>query len=105
MQDVVKTNKNSAVTLNKISNFVRLGTLSKPFIILLSEAMEKKFRLRITISDDGTGIPDEIKTRLFESLVTSKGSGHSGMGLSIVHKVIKALDGTIIFMSVSFSDN
>ena len=105
MQDVVKTNKHRPLTLNKISKFVRLDSRCKPFIILLSEAMEKKFRLRITISEDGTGIPDEIKTRLFESLETLKGSGHSGMGLSIVHNVIKALDGTIIFMSVSFLDD
>ena len=51
--------------------------------------------VEITISDNGIGIPDEIKTRIFDPFFSSKGGSHSGLGLSIVHNTIKAANGTI----------
>jgi signal transduction histidine kinase len=48
-----------------------------------------------TIRDDGSGIPDGIKSRLFEPFVTSKEEGHAGLGLSISYDIIKELDGTM----------
>jgi signal transduction histidine kinase len=51
--------------------------------------------VEIEVSDDGPGIPDEMKRRLFEPFATSKGGGHSGLGLSIVHNLTKGLNGTI----------
>jgi len=52
--------------------------------------------VEITISDDGPGIPDGIKSRLFEPFVSSKGEGHAGLGLSIAYSIIRALNGTMI---------
>lgn len=49
----------------------------------------------ITIRDDGPGIEETIKARLFEPYVTSKGAGHSGLGLSIVSSNVKDLSGSI----------
>jgi signal transduction histidine kinase/HD-like signal output (HDOD) protein len=51
--------------------------------------------LEITVSDDGPGIPDHIKARLFEAYNTSKGGDHSGLGLSIVRNIVEELNGTI----------
>jgi len=51
-------------------------------------------RVRIIITDDGPGIPDEIRETLFNEFVTSK-DGHEGLGLSIVKGIIKRLNGTI----------
>jgi len=51
--------------------------------------------VEIIIRDDGPGIADEIKERLFEPFVTSKKEGHSGVGLSIAFQTIKALGGTL----------
>jgi len=57
----------------------------------------KKFQgyVEITFSDSGTGISDQIKSRLFEPYVSSKGASHAGLGLSIVHNIVKALNGNI----------
>ncbi len=55
--------------------------------------------VEITIKDDGPGIPHDIKSRLFEPFVGSKGGGHSGLGLSVVHNIINALNGTISYES------
>lgn len=51
--------------------------------------------VEIIIKDDGPGVPEALRRRLFEPFVTSKGAGHSGLGLSIVHSTIKELKGTI----------
>ncbi|SPD73070.1 putative signal transduction protein [uncultured Desulfobacterium sp.] len=51
--------------------------------------------IEVTISDDGPGIPDEIKSRIFDPFVSSKGGGHSGLGLSIVNNIVRSMNGTI----------
>ncbi|HLP95120.1 MAG TPA: HAMP domain-containing sensor histidine kinase [Saprospiraceae bacterium] len=50
----------------------------------------------IQISDNGGGIPPEIRERVFEPNFTTKTSG-SGLGLAICKKIIEAHDGTIRF--------
>jgi signal transduction histidine kinase len=43
----------------------------------------------ITVSDDGVGIPDEIKPRIFNAFFTTKdGAGGSGLGLHIVKSIV-----------------
>ncbi len=51
--------------------------------------------VEITISDDGPGIPAEIRTRLFEPYASTKRGNHPGLGLSIVHSIIQTLKGSI----------
>jgi signal transduction histidine kinase/HD-like signal output (HDOD) protein len=57
--------------------------------------------VEITIRDDGPGIPDTLKSRLFEPFISSKGEGHAGLGLSIVYNIVKELKGTITCKSDS----
>ena len=63
------------------------------------EGNESRRFVEITVGDDGPGIPDEVKTRIFEPFVSSKGGGHSGLGLSIVLNLIKGLNGSIVCQS------
>jgi putative nucleotidyltransferase with HDIG domain len=51
--------------------------------------------IEITLKDDGPGIPDEIRSRLFEPFISSKGDAHHGLGLSIVHNIVKETGGSI----------
>jgi HD-like signal output (HDOD) protein/nitrogen-specific signal transduction histidine kinase len=55
--------------------------------------------VEVTISDDGPGISDEMQRRIFEPFVSSKGGGHSGLGLSIVLNLINRLNGSILCQS------
>jgi signal transduction histidine kinase len=50
----------------------------------------------VQISDNGGGIPPEIRERVFEPNFTTKTSG-SGLGLAICKKIIEAHDGSIHF--------
>ncbi|MCX6254583.1 MAG: ATP-binding protein [Bacteroidia bacterium] len=52
----------------------------------------------VTISDNGTGIPEDLQKKLFTPNFTTKSSG-TGLGLSIVKKYIESANGKIWFES------
>lgn len=51
-------------------------------------------QVEVLISDNGPGIPDEIKDRIFEPFVTTKSQG-TGLGLAITKRIITAHRGSI----------
>lgn len=48
----------------------------------------------VHVDDDGAGIAEEVRERLFEPFVTSKPGG-SGLGLAVVHRAVEAHRGSI----------
>ena len=52
----------------------------------------------LTIEDNGVGIPEEVKPKLFTPLFTTKSKGQ-GFGLAVVKRITEALGGTITFES------
>jgi PAS domain S-box-containing protein len=54
--------------------------------------------VKIRITDEGTGIPEEHLQRIFDPYFTTKQMG-SGLGLSIVHSVIRSHNGNITVTS------
>lgn len=57
--------------------------------------------VELCVSDNGPGIPPEILRSLFQPVRTTKGDGHQGLGLSIVHGLIKKHQGLITCRSSS----
>lgn len=53
----------------------------------------------VRVSDDGPGIPPDIRDRLFDPFFTTKPGG-SGLGLAVVHRAIEAHRGLVFFDSV-----
>jgi HD-like signal output (HDOD) protein/two-component sensor histidine kinase len=53
----------------------------------------------ITIEDNGPGIPEPVMRRLFSPVTSTKGAGHSGLGLSITKKLIDEIGGSILCKS------
>jgi signal transduction histidine kinase len=51
-------------------------------------------RFRIQIQDDGPGIPDEVRARIYEPFFSTK-EGGTGLGMSIVHSLVSLHSGTI----------
>ena len=59
---------------------------------------EKEDKALITVSDNGEGIPDSMKERVFEPNFTTKSSG-MGLGLAMVKNLIENFGGAIRFSS------
>lgn len=55
----------------------------------------------ITVQDDGPGLPAEILKNLFSPVRSTKGAGHSGLGLSIVKRLVDEMDGLVLCSSGS----
>ncbi|MGI9538238.1 MAG: two-component system sensor histidine kinase NtrB, partial [Desulfocapsaceae bacterium] len=53
----------------------------------------------IRVEDNGPGLPDVVKENLYTPFISTKGIGHSGLGLSIVSKAIGDLGGRISCVS------
>jgi PAS domain S-box-containing protein len=53
----------------------------------------------VDVSDDGPGVPDDLRDRIFVPFFTTKPQG-SGLGLPIVRKIVDAHDGRIDLSSV-----
>jgi nitrogen fixation/metabolism regulation signal transduction histidine kinase len=63
----------------------RKNPVEQPMIEVCTEAVGDKVRLSVT--DNGGGFPEELMARIFEPYVTTKPRG-TGLGLAIVKKII-----------------
>ncbi len=66
--------------------------------VSLSTLVSSHPHLEIAVSDNGAGIPDDIREKIFEPFVTTKASG-TGLGLSITKRIVTAHRGSITFNS------
>jgi signal transduction histidine kinase len=88
-----------------IRNLVENAALAAHTSVRLSTT-EQDGRAVLTIEDDGDGIPEADRRRVFERFVRldasrDRSSGGSGLGLSIVQEIIKAHDGTVTLDTAS----
>jgi putative nucleotidyltransferase with HDIG domain len=51
--------------------------------------------IELRIADSGPGIPAEVLEKIFTPLMSTKGGEHQGLGLNIVHGLVKKSDGLI----------
>ncbi|MBW2465711.1 MAG: sensor histidine kinase [Deltaproteobacteria bacterium] len=83
--------KLSQVFLNIILNSID-AVPAKGDISILMEKHETGYA--VTVKDNGPGIPEEIKDKIFEPFYSSK-EGGTGLGLSISKKIVESYGGTL----------
>lgn len=68
---------------------------SAEHIVIAAEAAPSGTELKLSVEDDGHGIPPELKDRLFSPFVTTKAQG-MGLGLPRVRNVVLDHDGKLL---------
>lgn len=78
-------------------NIIRNALQASPtdIIVVLNAAYSDK-EVQISISDDGTGIPEDIQARIFQPNFTTKSNGN-GLGLAISKHIVEGSGGRIEF--------
>lgn len=87
------------LTLNAVQASTRPGTVRVELAPLTSDDAPAGVSfdeggVALRVSDEGDGIPDEIRDRLFDPFFTTKPGG-SGLGLSVVHRAIESHRGFV----------
>jgi len=49
--------------------------------------------VEMAVADNGPGLPDHVRDKLFQPTVSTKGGGHAGLGLAIVKSLAEELGG------------
>ena len=78
-------------------NIIRNALQASPtdIIVVLNAAYSER-EVQISISDDGTGIPENIQARIFQPNFTTKSNGN-GLGLAISKHIVEGSGGRIEF--------
>lgn len=89
------------ILINLIMNSIIHGFEGKDNGTISIRVMPLSNQLNITFADDGVGVDESIKKKIFEPFTTTKrGEGGSGLGLHLVYNLVtQALGGTIILTS------
>lgn len=83
-----------------ISNLVRNGVeaaagAGRPPLVRVAGSLDEEL-VRITVDDNGPGVPAAHAAKIFQPFVTTKAQG-TGLGLAIVQKVVVSHNGRIVF--------
>jgi signal transduction histidine kinase len=64
---------------------------------LVVEAEQRDRFLRIAVSDEGPGVPEELRPRLFDRFARGENGSGSGLGLAIARSYARAHGGDIVY--------
>jgi two-component system, NtrC family, sensor kinase len=66
----------------------------KPTVTVTTKNLGDK--IEISVQDNGNGIPEEIKNKIFQPFFTTKPTGQgTGLGLSLSYDIVKAHGGEL----------
>jgi len=80
------------VLLNLVANAARAGANRVRF-----QAAADAGRVRLDVADDGPGIPEAIRARLFEPFATTREDGN-GLGLAVSRRIVERHGGSLALL-------
>jgi two-component system NtrC family sensor kinase len=81
------------VFLNLVTNAIEACEGRKGKVMI--ETRRSQGGCEVVVADNGAGIPPEIKARLSQAFVSTKGSRGTGLGLACSYKIVKEHGGSI----------
>ncbi|KIA87752.1 histidine kinase [Flavobacterium sp. AED] len=95
---IILGKKLQKVLYNLLDNAIRFHDKEKKNVFV--EVSEDKTQYVIKVSDDGPGIPEDVKDKIFSIFYTVNSKDivdSTGAGLSISNKIIKMVGGTLVY--------
>lgn len=81
--------------LNLVANAIEAAPERTGTIVLATRWREDDAEAEILVRDDGAGIPEALRPRLFEPFLSSKGQRGTGLGLAVSRKLVEQHGGRI----------
>ena len=85
--------------LNLVSNAIDAcrydDSVTKTHCVTVTSTLESDNFIRFDVSDNGSGMTDEVKEKIFGSFFSTKGSQGTGLGLLVSRKLVDEHGGTI----------
>ena len=89
--------------LNLVSNAIDAcsfdDNVDKKHEVRIMTALEGETTIRFEVSDNGSGMSDSVKAKLFSSFFSTKGAKGTGLGLLVTRKLIEEHHGSIDVVS------
>ena len=87
------SNARDAINSRKENDLAHMG--SGKIFMVINDDLSSDY-IKITINDNGGGVPNDIRGRIFEPFFTTKKAGHgTGLGLSLSCGLISEAGGDI----------
>jgi len=85
---------------NLVTNAIEASAVQGRLILRIHEGVRLSGNttvrgIRVTVADNGSGIPAVARTRLGELFFTTKGQGGTGLGLWVTRQIVTRLGGTM----------
>ena len=91
------TNALKQIYTNLIKNAVEVLPANGTLMVYTQDYVnvDGKEHIELSVADDGPGMDTETLSQLFSPMVSTKGSAHAGLGLTIVKNLVNELHGSI----------
>jgi len=101
-EDSFRVNVNKGQIQQALLNLIinALEAMPNGGTIRIQMLAEEEERVVVIISDTGTGVPDELRDKIFESFLTGRKNG-TGLGLAIVKRIVRSHRGDVQLMDSS----
>jgi signal transduction histidine kinase len=83
------------VVLNLVTNAIDAVDAEQGRIIVRTHFAPERQEMVVSVSDNGPGVPPELRERIFEPFYSSKGHGGTGLGLAVARKIVTELGGAL----------
>ena len=83
------------VILNLVTNAIDAVGPDRGMVHVRTHYDAQRRRVVLSVTDNGPGVPANMRQQIFEPFYSSKGHAGTGLGLAVARKIVEELGGTI----------